>query len=451
MTREITALTTIIDSLGPPRKIKSRGPKYRRASVAIIIRVRPDPHRYSQYSTRQQQQEQKSSAGGPKQQGQGQSGQQGQPQGQQQLRPIQAIENPESLDEFFDQDWVRTGVPEVLFIERATRKTDRWSGHVALPGGKREEADEDDQETAARETLEEIGLDLSDLTQFRCLGALDDRELWTSFGRVFLMVLSPFVYIQLSPSTPPLKPQPDEVASVHWQPLSLFLDRLEKPQWTPMTINLSSKLTPRLSRTFLRGLFGTMSLHSIEMPYKPEFVLRTTSSSAPSRLQHSTVNLSSSTISSGPGSPTTKVVIDHDPEWDPEHRPLKLWGLTLQMMADLLELKEGPIQLDIRQMVWDSKRMRKRLDAGYLPGFSQMDMHFWVRALLKFHSWQGTEKKTLQSNRVGSWESYYRLVKQAFLFVILGRVAAIALLVKLLKTPILRLLQGQSPLPSARS
>ncbi|KAG0044485.1 hypothetical protein BGZ89_006029 [Linnemannia elongata] len=440
MTREITALTTIIDSLGPPRKIKSRGPKYRRASVAIIIRIRPDHHRYSQYSsTRQQQQDQKTTAGSKGQQGQGQPG-------QPQLRPIQAIENPESLDEFFDQDWVRTGVPEVLFIERATRKTDRWSGHVALPGGKREEADEDDQETAARETLEEIGLDLSDLTQFRCLGALDDRELWTSFGRVFLMVLSPFVYIQLSPSTPPLKPQPDEVASVHWQPLSLFLDRLEKPQWTPMTINLSSKLTPRLSRTFLRGLFGTMSLHSIEMPYRPEFVLRTTTSSAPSRLQQSTADLSSSTLS-GSGA-TTKVVIDYEPEWDPEHRPLKLWGLTLQMMADLLELKDGPIQLDIRQKVWDSKRMRRRLDAGYLPGFSQTDMHFWVRALLKFHSWQGTEKKTMQSNRVGSWESYYRLVKQAFVFVILGRVAAFALLVKLLKTPVLRLLQGQSPLPS---
>ncbi|KAF9144601.1 hypothetical protein BG015_000063 [Linnemannia schmuckeri] len=396
MTREITALTTIIDSLGPPRKIKSRGPKYRRASVAIIIRVRPDHHRYSQYSsTRQQQQDQKTSSGSN-------TGQQGQQQGQ--LRPIQAIENPESLDEFFDQDWVRTGVPE------------------------------------------EIGLDLSDLTQFRCLGALDDRELWTSFGRVFLMVLSPFVYIQLSPSTPPLKPQPDEVASVHWQPLSLFLDRLEKPQWTPMTINLSSKLTPRLSRTFLRGLFGTMSLHSVEMPYRPEFVLRTTSSSAPSRLQQSTGDLSSSTLSSG--ATTTKVVIDYEPEWDPEHKPLKLWGLTLQMMADLLELKDGPIQLDIRQKVWDSKRMRRRLDAGYLPGFSQTDMHFWVRALLKFHSWQGTEKKTMQSNRVGSWESYYRLVKQAFLFVILGRVAAFALLVKLLKTPVLRLLQGQSPLPS---
>ncbi|KAG0231333.1 hypothetical protein BGX31_005552 [Mortierella sp. GBA43] len=368
MPREITALRTIIDSLGPPRKIKSRAPKYRRASVAIIIRIRPDHNRYPQYNT---------SRHPPTIQP---SSQKQQPPPQ--LRPIQAIENPESLDEFFGQDWVRTGVPEVLFIERATRKTDRWSGHVALPGGKREEGDEDDQETAARETTEEIGLDLSDLTQFRCLGALDDRELWTSFGRVFLMVLSPFVYIQLSPSTPPLKPQPSEVASVHWQPLSLFLDRLEKPLWTPMVINLSSKLTPRLSRTFLKGLFGTMSLHSIEMPYNPEFVLRTQLEK--SHHSHHT--------ESGPSSPlaTSTLIIDYEPEWDPDHRPLKLWGLTLQMMADLLELKDGPIQMDIKQKVWDSKRMRKRLDAGYLPGYSQTDMHFWVRALLKFHSWQGT-------------------------------------------------------------
>ncbi|KAF9435201.1 hypothetical protein BGZ76_006719 [Entomortierella beljakovae] len=432
MTREINALTTIIDSLGPPRKINSRGPKYRRASVAIIIRVRPDQNRYPQYSNNRHSSSTSNEKDPQSQQQQQQS------KKQQQLRPIQAIENPESLDDFFAQDWVKTGVPEVLFIERATRKTDRWSGHVALPGGKREEGDEDDQETAARETLEEIGLDLSDLAQFRCLGALDDRELWTSFGRVFLMVLSPFVYIQLLPSTPPLKPQPDEVASVHWQPLSLFLDRLEKPLWTPMTINLSSKLTPRLSRTFLRGLFGTMSLHSVEMPYKPEFVLRSTQ-----QPHQQTAGLAGSLSSSSGGiSPVSpiasSVIIDYEPDWDPDHRPLKLWGLTLQMMADLLELKDGPIQLDIKQKVWDSKRMRKRLDAGYLPGFSQPDMHFWVRALLKFHSWQGTEK-------VGSWESYYRLVKQAFLFVILGRVAAFTVLAKVLKAPLMRTIQGSPP------
>ncbi|KAI1309941.1 hypothetical protein EDD11_003956 [Mortierella claussenii] len=187
-----------------------------------------------------------------------------------------------------------------------------------------------------------------------------------------------------------------------------------------------------------------MSLHSIEMPYRPEFVLRT--------LQQQDMNNSNLRTGAGTGtgvSPSSSVVsgsviIDFEPEWDPDHRPLKLWGLTLQMMADLLELKDGPIQQDIRQKVWDSRRMRRRLDAGFLPGFSQIDMHFWVRALLKFHSWQGTEKKSTQSNRVGSWESYYRLVKQAFLFVILGRVAAFAVLVKLLGTPLLRAIQGRS-------
>ncbi|KAF9153801.1 hypothetical protein DFQ26_000442 [Actinomortierella ambigua] len=413
-----------MDSLGPPRKIPSHPPKYRRASVAVIIRIRPDhqrlrstlrqtTHAYPTDTTDekallQKQQKQRQRLGGEYTRLTAMDEEQ-----------IDVIEQPESLEEFFSQTWVQTGTPEILFIERATRKTDRWSGHVALPGGK-QELHEDDQETAARETLEEIGLDLADPRFFRCVGQLDDRELWTSFGRVFLMVLSPFIYIQLTPTTPPLRPQPDEVASVHWQPLSLFLDRLEQPQWTPMVINLSSKLTPRLSRTFLRGLFGTMSLHSIEMPYKPEFVLR-------QRQEGS----------------KAVVVVDHHPEWDPNHRPLKLWGLTLQMTADLLELKDGPINLDIRQKVWDSKRMRRRLDAGFLPSFSQADMHFWVRALLKFHSWQGTEKKTTQSNRVGSWESYYRLVKQAFLFVILGRAAAFAVLIKLLRAPLMKMIQGK--------
>ncbi|KAF9974846.1 hypothetical protein BGZ73_001661 [Actinomortierella ambigua] len=343
-----------MDSLGPPRKIPSHPPKYRRASVAVIIRIRPDHQRLrtalrqstNPYPTDtsdekallQKQQKQRQRLGGDYTHLTATEDEQ-----------IDVIEQPESLEEFFGQTWVQTGTPEILFIERATRKTDRWSGHVALPGGK-QELHEDDQETAARETLEEIGLDLADPRFFRCVGQLDD------------------LYIQLTPTTPPLRPQPDEVASVHWQPLSLFLDRLEQPLWTPMVINLSSKLTPRLSRTFLRGLFGTMSLHSIEMPYKPEFVLR-------QRQEGS----------------KTVVVVDHHPEWDPNHRPLKLWGLTLQMTADLLELKDGPINLDIRQKVWDSKRMRRRLDAGYLPSFSQADMHFWVRALLKFHSWQGTE------------------------------------------------------------
>ncbi len=50
--------------------------------------------------------------------------------------------------------------PEVLFIERAARDGDPWSGDIGFPGGKLEEEDNTPRQAAERETLEEIGLDL---------------------------------------------------------------------------------------------------------------------------------------------------------------------------------------------------------------------------------------------------------------------------------------------------
>lgn len=49
---------------------------------------------------------------------------------------------------------------DVLLIRRARQERDPWSGHVALPGGRRDPADDDLSATARRETLEEVGLDL---------------------------------------------------------------------------------------------------------------------------------------------------------------------------------------------------------------------------------------------------------------------------------------------------
>ena len=56
-------------------------------------------------------------------------------------------------------------------IRRAEHPLDPWSGHMALPGGRRHRDDGDLAQTARREAKEEIGLDLSasDL-----LGGLDD-------------------------------------------------------------------------------------------------------------------------------------------------------------------------------------------------------------------------------------------------------------------------------------
>ena len=60
---------------------------------------------------------------------------------------------------------------EILFVERAARDRDPWSGDLGFPGGKVEEEDENAQATAERETREEVGLDLRNA---RYLGRLSD-------------------------------------------------------------------------------------------------------------------------------------------------------------------------------------------------------------------------------------------------------------------------------------
>lgn len=59
----------------------------------------------------------------------------------------------------------------LLLIRRAERGGDPWSGHVAVPGGRREPEDADLVATAIRETREEVALTLD---RSQLLGALDD-------------------------------------------------------------------------------------------------------------------------------------------------------------------------------------------------------------------------------------------------------------------------------------
>ncbi len=66
----------------------------------------------------------------------------------------------------------RRGATEVLFIQRAERDGDPWSGHMAFPGGHREPDDADLRAAAVRETREEIGLDISSVP---LLGALPEQ------------------------------------------------------------------------------------------------------------------------------------------------------------------------------------------------------------------------------------------------------------------------------------
>ncbi len=86
------------------------------------------------------------------------------------------------VETFFAQSWVQHGDPEVLFIKRSARIGDRWTGHIALPGGKREPLDLDDRETSMRETMEETGLDLG-ASHCLFIGNLPERVVTTTWGK----------------------------------------------------------------------------------------------------------------------------------------------------------------------------------------------------------------------------------------------------------------------------
>lgn len=58
---------------------------------------------------------------------------------------------------------------KILFVRRVENPRDPWSGQISLPGGKRDEKDENLTETVIRETREETGINL-DQCQF--LGVL---------------------------------------------------------------------------------------------------------------------------------------------------------------------------------------------------------------------------------------------------------------------------------------
>ena len=103
------------------------------------------------------------------------------------------------------------GDPELLFIERARRQGDPWSGHMAFPGGRRDPADPDIAATAARETREEVGLALG-----RPIARLDDQAGNPRQSTLGPLVISPFVY-EL-PERPRLAPN-GEVNSTVWIPV----------------------------------------------------------------------------------------------------------------------------------------------------------------------------------------------------------------------------------------
>lgn len=95
----------------------------------------------------------------------------------------------------------------VLLIRRAEREGDPWSGQVAFPGGMVSPSDVSFEETARRETREEVGVDLSSSTG-SFLGYMKEFK---AESRDVVVVPSVFSV----PSPPAVTPN-SEVASYRW-------------------------------------------------------------------------------------------------------------------------------------------------------------------------------------------------------------------------------------------
>jgi 8-oxo-dGTP pyrophosphatase MutT (NUDIX family) len=111
----------------------------------------------------------------------------------------------------------RGGGLELLFIERASRAGDPWSGQIAFPGGRREAADESLDDTAVRETREEVGLDLR--RDGLIIGALDELR-----PRTIVLppvIVRPFVATAHAEAR---VASAGEVAGFFWAPLDAILD-----------------------------------------------------------------------------------------------------------------------------------------------------------------------------------------------------------------------------------
>ncbi|MDZ7783073.1 MAG: CoA pyrophosphatase [Halioglobus sp.] len=120
---------------------------------------------------------------------------------------------------------VRRGELHILMIERAERKGDPWSGHMAFPGGRMEKGDANGFEVAVRETAEEVGLQLG--PEDECIGRLS--EISARPGAGLGMVVTPFVFRLERTARFALN---HEVAEVVWVPLEFLLDEDNRKETT---------------------------------------------------------------------------------------------------------------------------------------------------------------------------------------------------------------------------
>ncbi|KAM6497992.1 hypothetical protein JOM56_005940 [Amanita muscaria] len=391
----------------PPRIIASPPTQPRRAAVALLIRVAPSP------ST-----------------------------------PLPTENNVKTLNDFFDLDWVKdpNARPEILFLHRESPPLDTASlshikgreskeAQVAFPGGRAEPDDEGGLYTAMRQTWEEIGIDLAE-KDYVLVGQLDDREITTSLGKRLLMILSPYIFLQVTPQAH--TPDPIPSTTLHWIPLSSLVSPDSPPKWSSVTVDAASRLVSKHSPIFrflIQLLIGTMQFPAIVMELRTPVP-----------------------VSAKPTS--THDVLEKGISHKPLARHLKLWGLSLGMTLDLMSYMIYPPPppnqraytpnsaspppsplAQVMQLPYQEVAEDLRVDlvapnlASVFPRFSYPDVNFWIwvfgkryRAVIR--GWEASLRAGGVNDRRINWSgsalsTFYASVRKALIVVFVGRALGI--------------------------
>lgn len=343
----VEGLSTVLKNLdaSPYPVLPSPESTKRRASVALVVRVNPSYNHW------------------PETDGQ----------------------NITSIEEYFAQEWVQHGDPEVLFIKRASRKGDRWTSHIAFPGGRLDPDDVDDKAAAIRETWEEVGLDLN--TYAIEGGNLPQRLVTTHWGKKPLMVLCPYVFLLTSHQIPPLKLQPTEVAATHWVPLRELLSEEHR---TVAFESVDSRLANQetgIRKWICSTMVGKMMFAAINLvPTESLHSFETPAPDGPSVQDNRHAQATRYTQMKALASRIRRRDVFNQWPAKPPEEPLLLWGLTLGVVADFLDLLPPHnaltlwtyptfAPLDVRFIVWlmtyrFKNRKRAELQSGtmFMPG-----------------------------------------------------------------------------------
>ena len=223
---------------------------------------------------------------------------------------------------------------EALFIRRAERAGDPWSGHVAFPGGKREAGDADDVATAAREAREETGVDAA--RDLLLVGRLADRRAFAGGRALPGMAFCVAVFVAPRPYAPALALEPGEVAAARWVPVAALSAEkagaagIERPALRALLPPEAVARVPRWMR------LGAMRLPAIDLPAGE---------------------------GAGAGAGDARDARDR----------FLLWGMTLQAASDLVEAAGGA------RLAWPPVHLRWPWQAAVLVACGAADVADVVR------------------------------------------------------------------------